>query len=67
MSLLIVESPVKARKIQKFLAGQDIQVLSSFGHINNLDTKQLDAMISNNFSPIYLNSGGVQLTFYIFN
>ena len=56
MSLLIVESPVKARKIQKFLTGQDIQVLSSFGHINNLDTKQLDAMISNHFTPIYLNS-----------
>lgn len=56
MSLLIVESPVKARKIQKFLNNTDIQVLSSFGHINNLDTKQLDAMISNNFNPIYLNS-----------
>jgi len=56
MSLLIVESPVKARKIQKFLTGQDIQVLSSFGHINNLDTKQLDDMISNNFNPIYVNS-----------
>jgi DNA topoisomerase-1 len=56
MSLLIVESPVKARKIQKFLNDTDITVLSSFGHINNLDTKQLDKMIQTNFTPIYLQS-----------
>ena len=52
MSLLIVESPAKGRKIQKFLAGTDIKVTSSFGHINNLDTDKLDDMISNNFTPI---------------
>jgi DNA topoisomerase-1 len=56
MSLLIVESPAKARKIQKFLAHTDIKVLSSFGHINNLDTSKLDEMISSNFTPIYKNS-----------
>ena len=56
MSLLIVESPAKARKIQNYLKGKDIKVLSSFGHINNLDTKKLDAMISNNFTPVYKNS-----------
>ena len=56
MSLLIVESPAKGRKIQKFLQGTDIIVTSSFGHINNLDTKQLDTMITTNFTPIYLNS-----------
>lgn len=56
MSLLIVESPVKAKKIQKFLNNTDIKVLSSYGHINNLDTKQLDKMINNNFTPLYLNS-----------
>ena len=56
MSLLIVESPAKARKIQTFLKNQDIQVLSSFGHINNLDTAKLDEMIHNNFTPIYKNS-----------
>ena len=55
MSLLIVESPAKARKIQTFLKGTDIKVLSSFGHINNLDTKQLDKMIDTNFTPIYRN------------
>ena len=56
MSLLIVESPVKARKIQKFLVGTDIKVTSSFGHINGLDTTQLDKMIESNFTPIYKNS-----------
>ena len=56
MSLLIVESPAKGRKIQKFLQGTDITVTSSFGHINNLDTQKLDEMISNNFTPLYKNS-----------
>ena len=55
MSLLIVESPAKARKIQTFLKDTDIKVLSSFGHINNLDTKQLNKMIDTNFTPIYRN------------
>jgi DNA topoisomerase-1 len=53
MSLLIVESPAKGRKIQKFLQGTGITVTSSFGHINNLDTEKLDAMIDTNFTPIY--------------
>ncbi len=56
MSLMIVESPAKAKKIQKFLAKTDIKVLSSYGHINNLDTKALDKMIENNFTPKYLQS-----------
>ena len=37
MSLLIVESPGKGRKIQKFLQRTDITVTYSFGHINGLD------------------------------
>ena len=56
MSLLIVESPAKGRKIQKFLRDTDITVSSSFGHINGLDTEKLDDMISNNFTPIYKNA-----------
>ena len=56
MSLLIVESPTKAKKIQKFLNGSSIKVISSFGHINNLDTEKLNKMIDNNFTPIYKNS-----------
>ena len=53
MKLIIVESPVKAKKIQSFF--NDVIVQSSFGHINNLDVKRLDEMISNNFTPIYIN------------
>ena len=53
MSLLIVESPAKARKIQSYLKHTDIQVLSSFGHITNLDTSKLDDMIQDNFTPLY--------------
>ena len=56
MSLMIVESPAKARKIQKFLSNTDIKVLSSFGHINNLKTDKLNDMIKDNFTPIYQNS-----------
>ena len=52
MSLVIVESPAKAKKIQSFFKN-DIKVLSSFGHINNLDTSKLDKMISDDFTPIY--------------
>ena len=56
MSLLIVESPAKGRKIQKFLQGTGITVCSSLGHINNLDTEKLDTMITDNFTPIYKSS-----------
>ena len=54
-TLLIVESPAKAKKIQKFLKDKDIVVLSSYGHITNLDTDKLDEMIHNNFTPLYKN------------
>ena len=55
MNLLIVESPAKARKIQKFLDPKCYKVLSSYGHINNLDTEKLNDMIDNDFTPIYKN------------
>jgi len=53
MSLLIVESPVKARKIQKFLQEHNITVMSTRGHINDLETDKLDDMIHNDFTPSY--------------
>ena len=56
MKLIIVESPAKAKKIQSFF--NDVIVKSSFGHINNLDFKKLDEMISKNFTPIYINTPG---------
>ena len=51
-TLLIVESPAKAKKIQSFL-GNEYIVKSSFGHIYELDTKKLNDMIKNNLTPIF--------------
>ena len=52
-NLVIVESPAKAKTIEKFL-GKDFQVKSSYGHIRDLSKKQgLGINIENNFSPDY--------------
>ena len=50
--LLIVESPTKAKKIQSFFKNE-IMVLSSCGHINNLGQKNMGIDINNNFKPNY--------------
>jgi len=51
-TLLIVESPAKSKTIEKLL-GKNYIVLSSFGHIRNLDKKSIGIEIENNFKPIY--------------
>ncbi len=51
-NLVIVESPAKAKTIEKFL-GQDYVVKSSFGHIRDLPKKGLNIDIENNFEPKY--------------
>lgn len=51
-NLVIVESPAKAKTIEKFL-GKDFRVISSFGHIRDLAKKNLGIDIENNFSPTY--------------
>lgn len=51
-NLVIVESPAKAKTIQKYL-GEDFRVESSFGHIADLPKKNMGIDISNNFEPIY--------------
>lgn len=51
-NLVIVESPAKAKTIEKFL-GQDFTVKSSFGHIRDLPKKGLNIDISNDFAPTY--------------
>lgn len=55
MTFLVVESPAKAKKIQTFFKDNKTIVKSSFGHICNLDTKKLDEMLDNGFTPIYIN------------
>lgn len=51
-NLVIVESPAKAKTIEKFL-GKDYTVKSSFGHIRDLPKKGLNIDIENNFAPKY--------------
>ncbi len=51
-NLVIVESPAKAKTIEKFL-GKDYVVKSSFGHIRDLPKKGLNIDIEKNFAPHY--------------
>ena len=51
-TLLIVESPAKSKTIEKLL-GSNYIVLSSFGHIRNLDKKDLGIDVNDNFKPNY--------------
>ena len=50
--LVIVESPGKINKIQHIL-GNDYIVMASYGHIIDLDNKNMSINITNNFEPIY--------------
>lgn len=51
-NLVIVESPAKAKTIEKFL-GKGYTVKSSFGHIRDLEKKDLGVDIEQNFTPKY--------------
>ena len=51
-NLVIVESPAKAKTIEKFL-GNGYTVKSSFGHIRDLEKKDLGVDIEHNFQPKY--------------
>ena len=51
-NLVIVESPAKAKTIEKFL-GKGYVVKSSFGHIRDLSKKELGIDIQNDFTPHY--------------
>ena len=52
-NLVIVESPAKAKTIEKFL-GNDFKVVSSNGHIADLPSKELGINIDNNYEPKYI-------------
>ena len=51
-NLVIVESPAKAKTIEKFL-GSDFKVMSSYGHIRDLKTKNFSIDVEGDFSPVY--------------
>ena len=52
-NLVIVESPAKAKTIEKFL-GKDFKVTSSFGHIADLPSKELGVDVEKDFTPKYV-------------
>ena len=54
-NLVIVESPAKAKTIEKFL-GKDYKVASSFGHIADLPSKELGVNVEGDFLPKYIIS-----------
>ncbi|MFU8818820.1 MAG: type I DNA topoisomerase [Desulfurivibrio sp.] len=56
-SLLIVESPAKARTLQKYL-GREFVVKASVGHIRDLPVKTLGVDIENDFAPQYVTIKG---------
>ena len=52
-NLVIVESPAKAKTIEKFL-GKDFKVLSSYGHIRDLKTKEFSIDVEHDYTPQYV-------------
>ena len=54
-NLVIVESPAKAKTIERFL-GDEYVVKSSFGHVRDLAKKNLGINIEDNFKPDYIVS-----------
>lgn len=51
-NLVIVESPAKAKTIEKFL-GKDFKVMSSYGHIRDLKKKDLGIDLAHDYKPLY--------------
>jgi len=56
-NLVIVESPAKAKTIEKFL-GKNYKVLASIGHIRDLPKSKMGVDIEDNFEPKYINIRG---------
>lgn len=52
-NLVIVESPAKAKTIEKFL-GKDYKLASSYGHISDLPSKEIGVDVDNDFKPKYI-------------
>ena len=58
-NLVIVESPAKAKTIEKFL-GKDYYVMSSFGHVRDLADKGIGIDFENNYQPQYIVSPDIK-------
>ena len=55
--LVIVESPAKAKTIQKYL-GPGYEVIASMGHIRDLPKSKIGVDLENDFEPIYTDMKG---------
>ncbi|MBI3619864.1 type I DNA topoisomerase [Candidatus Roizmanbacteria bacterium] len=53
MTLIIVESPTKARTFNKILNGQDFYVFATMGHVRDLPSSRLSIDYEHNFAPNY--------------
>src|SRR6476660_10196631 len=51
-SLVVVESPAKAKTINKYL-GRDYKVIASMGHVRDLPKSKLGVDVDDNFAPEY--------------
>ncbi|MDR1473239.1 MAG: type I DNA topoisomerase [Lactobacillales bacterium] len=56
-NLVIVESPAKAKTIEKYL-GRNYKVVASIGHIRDLPKSKMGVDIKNNYEPYYINIRG---------
>ncbi len=56
-NLVIVESPAKAKTIEKFL-GKNFKVIASIGHVRDLPKSKMGVDIEDNFDPKYINIRG---------
>lgn len=56
-SLVIVESPAKARTIKKYL-GKNFDIMASVGHVRDLPSKSLGVDVDNDFKPEYVTIPG---------
>ena len=56
-NLIIVESPAKAKTIEKFL-GKNYKVLASVGHVRDLPKSKIGVDVENDFEPQYINIRG---------
>ena len=56
-SLIIVESPAKARTLQRYL-GKSFNVMASVGHVRDLPVKTLGVDVENDFAPQYVTIRG---------
>ena len=56
-TLVVVESPAKAKTIEKYL-GKKYMVRASMGHLRDLPKSQFGIDVENNFEPKYINIRG---------